>query len=229
MKEREVSRPAQVWSSGLTVRCFRNGRPPDGWCPAHVARLVSMAMPVYAATCGPGRMSGRDRTPATSMDAGGPCGSHRGHGNPCDAAEPGPGPLLPQATATSRNGSRVGVRRAWPPLPTVRNRSGSAADTAGHVHCGRPECRPGSRHRGGTAVSGVHTAGAVATGTVAGSVAAGRMQPAPVDVSEPGGQLAADIGHRRPGERAGLLQAEIVELQPGHLAVAPAADDRLAT
>jgi hypothetical protein len=52
-----------------------------------------------------------------------------------------------------------------------------------------------------------------------------------VDANESGGQaaaeLAADIGHRRPGKRAGLLEAEVVNLQPGHLAVLPAADDRL--
>ena len=49
---------------------------------------------------------------------------------------------------------------------------------------------------------------------VAGLAAAGGMQPAPMDANNPGGQaaaeLAADIGHRWPGERAGLLQAEVV-------------------
>jgi hypothetical protein len=34
---------------GLTVRCFRNGRRPDGLCPAHVATLVSVTMLVSAA------------------------------------------------------------------------------------------------------------------------------------------------------------------------------------
>ena len=57
------------------------------------------------------------------------------------------------------------------------------------------------------------------------------MQPAPVDATQPGGQaaaeLAADIGHGGPGERAGLLEAEVVELEPGQLAVVPSADDRL--
>jgi hypothetical protein len=66
---------------------------------------------------------------------------------------------------------------------------------------------------------------------VVGVAVAGGMQPAPVDAGEPGGQpaaeLAADIGHRRTGERAGLLQAEVVDLQPSDLAVLPAADDRL--
>jgi hypothetical protein len=52
-----------------------------------------------------------------------------------------------------------------------------------------------------------------------------------VGTSDPGGQTAAelpaDIGHRRPGKGAGLLEAEVVELQPGDLAVLPTADDRL--
>ena len=56
------------------------------------------------------------------------------------------------------------------------------------------------------------------------------MQPAPMDATKPGGQaaaeLAADIGHRRPGQRAGLLKAEVVDLEPADLAVPPAADDR---
>jgi hypothetical protein len=59
-------------SGGLTVRCFRNDRPPDGWCPADVARLVSIAMPVSAAICGPDGYPAADRTPATSVDTGGP-------------------------------------------------------------------------------------------------------------------------------------------------------------
>jgi hypothetical protein len=52
-----------------------------------------------------------------------------------------------------------------------------------------------------------------------------------VGTSNPGGQTAAelpaDIGHRRPGKGAGLLEAEVVELQPGDLAVLPTADGRL--
>jgi hypothetical protein len=48
------------------------------------------------------------------------------------------------------------------------------------------------------------------------------MQPAPLDASEPGGQaaadLGADVGHRRSGEGAGLLKAEVVDLQPGDFA-----------
>jgi hypothetical protein len=44
--------------------------------------------------------------------------------------------------------------------------------------------------------------------------------------SQPAAELAADIGHRRPGERAGLLKVEVVDLEPADLAVLPAADDR---
>jgi hypothetical protein len=48
---------------------------------------------------------------------------------------------------------------------------------------------------------------------------------------KPGGQAAAELvadpGHRRPGKRADLLKAEVVDLQPGYLAVLPAANDRL--
>jgi hypothetical protein len=66
--------------------------------------------------------------------------------------------------------------------------------------------------------------------SVVGSAAAGGMQPAPMDATKPGGQaaaeLAADIGHRRPDERAGLLKAEVVDLEPADFAVLPAADHR---
>jgi len=52
-----------------------------------------------------------------------------------------------------------------------------------------------------------------------------------VDANQPGGQaaaeLAADRGHCRPGERAGLLEAEVLDLQPGRRAVLPPANDRL--
>ena len=57
------------------------------------------------------------------------------------------------------------------------------------------------------------------------------MQPTPVDAREPGGQataeLAADRGHGRPDKRAGLLKVEVVDLEPGRLAVLPAANDGL--
>ena len=35
--------------------------------------------------------------------------------------------------------------------------------------------------------------------------------------AEPAAEGAADIGHRRPGEQAGLLEAEVVRLQPSDL------------
>jgi hypothetical protein len=52
-----------------------------------------------------------------------------------------------------------------------------------------------------------------------------------MDTTQPGGEaateLAPDIGHRRPAQRASLLQAEVVNLEPGDLPGVPAADDRL--
>jgi hypothetical protein len=75
--------------SGLTVRCFWNGRPPDGWCPDGWCP-ADVAMPVSAAICGPdGCPAAHNSTPATSVDTGGPCGSHRGPANSC-GAQPDP-------------------------------------------------------------------------------------------------------------------------------------------
>jgi hypothetical protein len=58
--------------------------------------------------------------------------------------------------------------------------------------------------RGRAAASGDLPAGPVLWELIAGSAAAGGMQPAPVDTSQPSGQpaaeLATDIGHCRPGE-----------------------------
>jgi hypothetical protein len=167
------------------------------------------------------------------MDTGGPCRSHRGHGNPCGARpDPVRGHLLPQATTASSTGSMVGVRPPWPPSRPCRNRSGPAADPVEHFRCGRPVCRPGSGHADRPQPRPVCARRVRWLGEpVAGVAAAGAMQPAPVDMNNPGGQaaaeLAADMGHRRPGKRAGLLEAEVLDLQPGHLAVGPAADDRL--
>ena len=53
------------------------------------------------------------------------------------------------------------------------NRSGPAADTAGHFRCGRPACRPGSGHPRTRCRLRCHPAGAVATGTGRRGAAAG--------------------------------------------------------
>jgi hypothetical protein len=78
------------------------------------------------------------------------------------------------------------------------------------------------------AASGVPTAMRAAIGT--GRRVGDRWWDA-ASAGEPGGQaaaeLAADRGHRRRGERTGLLEAEVVDLQPGDFAVLPAGDDRL--
>jgi hypothetical protein len=136
----------------------------------------------------------------------------------------GPEPLLPQVTAASECGQHGRCPAGMATRPPVRKQERTAAATAGHFRCGRPACRPGSD----TADSLPRPVSARRVRwlqeLVAGQAAAGGMQPAPVDASDPGGQaaaeLAADIGHRRPGERAGLLvEAEVIDLQPGHLAL----------
>ena len=123
---------------GLTVRCF-------GTTAARTAGVRH---------AWPGRCLQRSlarpgvwppfRTPATSADTGGPCGSHRGHGSwsgarPATVLEP----LLPQATAASNRGGRclcpVGVA-------TPSAMRGTGVDCRRHrrtVPCGRPPSRSG--------------------------------------------------------------------------------------
>jgi hypothetical protein len=128
-------------------------------------------------------------------------------------ADAASGPLLPQTTAALTRGDRG----RCPATMTTRGSEGwdhPAADTSAIA---RPACRPGSGHRRTRCRVQCHLPGAVLREPASGDAAAGGMQPAPVDASQPGGQAAAelpaDVGHRRPGERAGLLQAEIVDLQ----------------
>jgi hypothetical protein len=126
----------------------------------------------------------------------------------------------------------VGVRPPRPPRRWGRTATEPAADTRtvppppSVVAVRVPDTRrqpAATRHRMRRDVT--------ATGTCRRGAAAGRMEPTLVGAAEPDGQaaaeLAADVGHRRAGERAGLLEAEVVDLQPGDLAVSPAADDRL--
>jgi hypothetical protein len=204
--------------NGLTVRCFRNGRSsdrsPDGWCPAHLARLVSMAMPVSTTSDAPDSIRSSPACRSTGVDTAWVRGSHptwqlvrRAVESVWDKCSCRPRP--PQV-------SMVGVRPPWPLQPSVLDSSGSPTGVAGHFRCGRLDAalvvdiadrrpRPVSVRR----VRWLQE-------PVAGLAAAGGLQPAPVDAGEPGGQaaaeLAADIGHGRPGERAGLLEAEVVEL-----------------
>jgi hypothetical protein len=121
--------------------------------------------------------------------------------------------------------------------------AGSATPRPVWTSAVRPPARPDTsaatvRHavqvpdaRGHPAASGATRRAWWLRAPVVAAAATGGMQPTPVGASQPGGQaaaeLAADVGHRRPGERAGLLEAEIVKLEPGDLAVLPAADDRL--
>jgi hypothetical protein len=150
--------------------------------------------------------------PARRPPRGGPCGSHRGHGN-SGGARPD---ALPRTATTAGQGRYKAVEHGRCLVGTStrlasRNRSGPAADTTDSSAVavrpavkvpdtmdGRPRpvsARPMRRLRE----------------PLAGSAAAGGMQPTPMEASQSRGQaaaeLAADIGHRRPGERAGLLEA----------------------
>jgi hypothetical protein len=153
---------------GLTVRCFRNDRPPDGWCPAVTPRLVSVAMPVSAAMSDQiGRMSGR------LPDAGHQrqrkavlAGSHPGHGSLCTAqADADQERVYRRPHSPSSKRSMIGVRLPWPLQLPVQHRSGPTAETAGHFRGGRPGCRPGSGHRRTLCRVRCPPGGAVARGT----------------------------------------------------------------
>jgi hypothetical protein len=154
-------KPGQETNSGLTVRCFRDDRRPDGWCPARVAR------PVSAAISGPAGCPAAARTPAISADTGGPCGSHLGHGNRSGARpDTGPQPLLPQATAASKRGGH-GLCPVGMATPTAH--AGTGVDCRRHrrdstaVAVRRAVQVPDTRGR--TAASGLCPAAAVARGT----------------------------------------------------------------
>jgi hypothetical protein len=159
-QDRHRARHLHSATSGLTVRCFGDDHCPDGWCPARVAR------PVSAGISGPDGCRAGARTPVTSADTGGPCGSHRGHGN-WSGARPATGlePLLPQATAASKRGwyGRCPVGMA---TPTAH--AGTGVDCRRHRRTLPlwPSAVPSrSGHRGRTAASGVCPAAAVARGT----------------------------------------------------------------
>lgn len=112
------------------------------------------------------------------------------------------------------------------------NRGGCAADTADRrLCCGRPACRRGSGHRDRTAAACVRPAAVVTRGNRRQSAATVGCSQRQSTRATRGGQAAAeqvaDIGHRRSGERVGLLEAEVVNLQPAQLAGLPAPDRRV--
>jgi hypothetical protein len=185
--------------SGLTVRCFRNDHRPDDRYQARVAR------PVSAATSGPDEWPAASHTPATKPTRVVLAAATTDMALVWRVADMGPQPLLPQATAASKRGEhgRCPVSMATP-----------TAHAGTEVDCRRyrrtpplwPSAVP-SRFR--TPADGVPRPVSARRlrwleEPLAGSAAAGGMQPAPMDANEPGGQaaaeLAADIGHRRPGE-----------------------------
>jgi hypothetical protein len=131
-------------SGGLTVRCFRDNRRPDGWCPADVA------MPVSAAICGPDRCpAAHNSTPATSVDTGGPCGSHRGPANSCGAQ---PDPVRDRCYRrpqpcwfrhAGRTQSQAGARTA----AVFRNALAGLSAVMSAAACDRVRVRPTGRLR----------------------------------------------------------------------------------
>jgi hypothetical protein len=147
----------------------------------------------------------------------GPCGSRRGHGND-RGAQPDTRPerLLPQALAVAKPGVHGRCPVSMAPRPPRGEQERSC----------RRHCRTSAATvqyavqvpdtRGHAAASAISRWVRWLRELVAGLAAAAGMQPAPVSASQPGGQaaaeLAADVGHRRAGERAGLLEAEIVDL-----------------
>ena len=184
-------------SSGLTVRCFRNDCRPDGRCPARGQAGGGSQASVRGRRP---RQGVRPTTawPAARRTGGGPSGSPDGHDNSCGAGRTRrPGPLLPQAAATSSAVNMVGVWLA----------SAYAASERRAILPQTRQTLPGQ-----VPVRWVRWL----QEPIAGLAAAGGMQPAPMGASDPGGQaaaeLATDIGHGWPGERAGLLEAEVVEL-----------------
>ena len=128
--------------------------------------LVSMAMPVSAAICRPGRMSGH------RPHAGHQCG----HGS--SPVAPGTWKLMRRTARTQvrnrcyRRPRPPQMRCPWSvsgphghPSRPCQNRSGSAANTAGHFPSWPPGMPSWFRHRGRPPASAVRPAAAVATGT----------------------------------------------------------------
>jgi hypothetical protein len=190
-------------------------------------------MSVSAVGC-PGQVSGRQPRPDHQRTDGGRGGKHRGHGH---SSGPRPAAISGDAATADegRRPSRVSMvgcpagmaprGHAWTPSVLLLRKSPDRSAVA---------VRHTTKFRtphGRSAASGAHAAVRWLREPVTGLAAAGGMQPAPVGASKPRGQpatqLAADVGHRRSGKGAGLLKAEIVNLQAADLAIPPAADDRL--
>jgi hypothetical protein len=215
----------------LTVRCFRNDCRPDRQCPAR-GQAGGGSQARVRGGCRPRReCPADDRTPAARRTGGDPSGSPGGHDNSCGARPD----ATPESAAAAGSGRLKCVEcgrcvAGMVPYAAPERRAilpQTLPDTS--TTAVRQAVQPDTRRR--TAASGCPSDGS-----------GGYRNRSPgrrplVGCSqrrwavEPGGQpaadLAADIGHRRPGERAGLLEAEIVDLQPSDLTGLSAADDRL--
>jgi hypothetical protein len=155
----------------------------------------------------PGQVSGRQPHPDRQQTGSGLCGNHRGHGHSSGLR---PAAVSGRCHCCLGPSSEAGEHGRCPAGMASRGHawtdSGPAADAAGQFRCGRPACHqvpdtpwtvcrlrcsPGWRGGYGNWSPGWRP--------LVG------MQPAPVGASQPGGHpatlLAADVGHRRPGER----------------------------
>jgi hypothetical protein len=103
---------------GLTVRCFRTVRRPDGWCPAPVARLVLVAMLVSGRSQAWTGCPAAYRTPATSVDEYSLPQPPRTWQLYAARRRTNPGPLPPQATG--RLGEHGRRRPARSPVARAR-------------------------------------------------------------------------------------------------------------
>jgi hypothetical protein len=147
----------------------------------------------------------RRRPPADHQRTrGGPCGNHRGHGHSSGAR---PAAMFGTAAIAGHGRVQAGEHGRCPAALPPRGPCGTSAVLSRTL----PDTSATAVRR---AVQVTDTRGrlphrsrppsVVLQELVARLAAAGGMQPAPVDASEPGGQpaaeLAADAGHRRPGK-----------------------------
>jgi hypothetical protein len=213
-----------------------------------MASKTSMAMSVSAAVCGPEGCPAADRTPATSVDTGGPWGSHRGHGD-C-AARPDPvrdrcfrRPQPCWFRHGGRTRSHAGARRArcsavpWPACPPWCPPQPATVSGCGHpdgcsgVRCprcwrNRGRCPDGAVHRG--RCRSLRVSAATGSGRLTGvrwSGAATAARPAgAVGRAARGAARAHRSWPAAPGQ--GLLGGQPTVVSALDVAAPPGGDDR---
>jgi hypothetical protein len=166
VSDRRIDRP-------LLLERRSNHRSPDSWCP-HLARLVSMTMPVSTARWRPGQYPVVSRMLASGVDTAWVPRQSPRHGSLCGAQpNPGLGRVLPPARPPQV--SMVGVRPPWPPQPCVPEQERSSRTRCRTLAQWPFGCHPGSGHCGRTVASGVGPADAVLQEPLAGPAATGGM------------------------------------------------------